>query len=799
LLAALLAVCLAAGETTRAMTLSNTPREQTCVTDYIVHAIARTTDTVYIGGEFNYVGPYTGGGTPLDNATGKTVAGLAKVNGCVYACLSDGVGGWFIGGEFTFVGNVARNRLAHILANNTVDANWSPGTNDSVYAMVASGSTIYIGGAFTSINGQPRGRIASLAAATGVLNNWSPNATGPSNCAVYALAVSDSAVFAGGIFSNIGGEARSNLAQLDPATGMASTSMPIVTGDTYCCVYVLTYANSILYIGGNFTAIGYSTRNNLGAFNTATGSVTTWNPNVQCTSYVPYVCALTISGSTVYIGGEFSTVGGLTRNNIAALSLDTGIATNWNPNADSSVSALALSGSTLYAGGYFKNIGGLARNNVAALDTATGAATDWNPTAGDGVNALAVFGSTVYAGGYFSSIGGKLRNRIAALDAATGAVTEWNPGATDVVFALAASDSTVYAGGYFKNIGGLARNRIAAVDRKTGAVTPWDPALSGSSVMALTVSGQTVYAGGNFSKVGGQSHVGVAAIDAATAIATNWNPGLDAPCSSVAVSGPTVYVAGEFWTVDNQNQKYIAALDATTNALIKWNPQADRYLSVIALSGSTVYAGGTFANIGGQERIGVAALDATTSTGAATVWNPNLDYAGVEALAVSGSKVFAGGMFSKSNGQTHSKIATLDIATGAATGWDPGLVGNAVHAVSASSTGLYVAGEFTFIGDQHRTYFAQFDAVSFDVCFQTDGTPGATLNGSTAQTVAPGGAGSAVKANAPVGYDFIGWTRDGVACSTDNPQKVSHVMADMTLVAHFSIHRNGVGNWALYD
>jgi hypothetical protein len=63
---------------------------------------------------------------------------------------------------------------------------------------------------------------------------------------------------------------------------------------------------------------------------------------------------------------------------------------------------------------------------VAALEVQTGVATGWDPdaqgtgVAGDGVYALAVSHSTVYAGGFFSSIGGKERRGIAVLDATTG-------------------------------------------------------------------------------------------------------------------------------------------------------------------------------------------------------------------------------------------------------------------------------------------------------------------------------------------------------------------------------------------
>jgi len=161
---------------TLARAQSSTPREETWVTNGTVRAIVRTTDTVYIGGAFTYVGPCTGSGVPLDATTGLPLATFPKVNGPVSACIADGSGGWYIGGEFTQVGGVARNRIAHILADGSVDLSWNPNANNSVQALAVSGTTVYAGGGFTSIGGQTRNSIAALDAATGNATAWNPNA-----------------------------------------------------------------------------------------------------------------------------------------------------------------------------------------------------------------------------------------------------------------------------------------------------------------------------------------------------------------------------------------------------------------------------------------------------------------------------------------------------------------------------------------------------------------------------------------------------------------------------------------------
>jgi hypothetical protein len=50
---------------THAQVLPNTPRQSLWMTNGTVNAIQQVGNTLYIGGNFTYVGPITGGGVPL--------------------------------------------------------------------------------------------------------------------------------------------------------------------------------------------------------------------------------------------------------------------------------------------------------------------------------------------------------------------------------------------------------------------------------------------------------------------------------------------------------------------------------------------------------------------------------------------------------------------------------------------------------------------------------------------------------------------------------------------------------------
>ena len=86
----------------------------------------------------------------------------------------------------------------------------------------------------------------------------------------------------------------------------------------------------------------------------------------------------------ILIGGSFSTVLGVTRNNIARLNTDGTLDTAFNPNANGAVYSIAVQadGKILVGGNFMgDSIGGQTRNRIARLDPTTGSADSFNPNA----------------------------------------------------------------------------------------------------------------------------------------------------------------------------------------------------------------------------------------------------------------------------------------------------------------------------------------------------------------------------------------------------------------------------------
>jgi len=675
-------------------------------TNGTVNAMVLNGSTLYVGGNFTYVGAATGSGATINTSNGaisSTVTTILNMASQILAAAPDGSGGWYIGGTFTTIGGVARNRIARINADGTLNA-WNPNASAQVTTLVVSGGIVYAGGDFTTIGGQTRNRIAALDGTTGSATAWNANANLPISTLV--LSGSGTTLYAGGQFTTIGGQARNRIAEINISDALATAWNPNANN----VVSAIAVSGSTVYVGGSFSTIGGQSRNAIAALLASDGTATSWSPGAVGGG----VSAIAVSGTTIYVGGGFIFAGGLARNRIAALDAASNTALAWNPNANNAVSTLAVSGSNVYAGGSFTSIGGQTRNRIAALDTSSGSATTWDPNpAGSAVNVISISGSVMFVGGFYTHMSGQIRNRIAAIDTATGNVTSWNPNISSggaVVNAMAFSGTTVYASGTFTTVGGQARNNIVALDATTGAVNAWN-ANANSAVNALATSGSIVYAGGTFTTIGGQSRNRIAALDATTGAATAWNPGADNNVAALAVSGSTIYAGGSFSALGGQTRWYLGSVNDTTGVATTWNKNANNPVRCLAVSGTTLYVGGGFTNVAGNSRVGGVAFD--MDTGEVTSWWPATlgSFASIYAIAASGSTVYIGGDFTTAGAQVRNNIAAVDGANGSAPAWNPN-ADAAINSLIVSGTIIYAGGNFTTVNGQPRGYLTSINSAT---------------------------------------------------------------------------------------
>ncbi len=202
------------------------------------------------------------------------------------------------------------------------------------------------------------------------------------------------------------------------------------------------------------------------------------------------VWAQTIVGNTVYATGQFNNARpagaaagtNLTpRSNILAYNLTTGeLITTWAPTLNAQGMAITASadGSTIYVGGDFDRVNGVTRSRIAAINATTGAlVTGWDPLANTRVASLALNPdtNTLYFGGYFTSVDGQVRTRLAAVNATTGDLLPWAPSADREVVSMVAHrpSNRVIIGGSMNTINGVTAPGMGALDGTTGATMPW--------------------------------------------------------------------------------------------------------------------------------------------------------------------------------------------------------------------------------------------------------------------------------------------------------------------------------------
>ena len=518
------------------------------ITGSAVWAISAVGNNLYVGGSFT-----DAIGSNITKWDGTTWSPLGTgVDSTVYAIAGSG-SDVYVGGIFTIAGGISANRIAKWNESTSTWSALSTGTNSTVHSIAFMGTDVIITGTFITVGGVSRSRIArwngtswsSLGSGLdAVRDSASPSLAGK------ALAVSGSNLFLGGVFGKAGGNTAVNLAKWNGTDWKPISSRDVSGFGVSGNVRAIALDGNDIYIGGDFLYVG----------ETAATRVAKWDGrswSALGNGLDARVARLEVMGGQLYAGGLFTGSGtGGSRVNANKLAVWNGTAwaaVGGSITSSGEVHSMKASGSNLYVGGNFSEMGGVAgtfsiakwdgsawsplggglRSNdataglvydidadgndvyfVGAFTKAHASTADSNPlsvgrvawwngsvwnTLGTGFNSSLTYQiefvspTEIYAGGGFTMASDAPANRIARWNGAS-----WVPlgsGLNDEVFSLEMVGTELYVGGKFTNQGSF-------LAKWNPAFETWSSLSADGWVLELFSTSSGVYAGGFFNNLG---------------------------------------------------------------------------------------------------------------------------------------------------------------------------------------------------------------------------------------------------------------------------------------------------------
>lgn len=709
-----------------------------------IETIASLGDTLFVGGQFTKI--YGGDssstyGALLASNTSSVTGTWPKPNGTIFKTISDGKKGFFVGGDFTKIGDSARNNIAHIDSNGIVSsvmANY--GSQGIVSDIKLRNDTLYVA------------RDGYLQAAN--VGDFIYNSLGivnTNNNTLYNTPKFNSAIscvvadgyggwLVAGSFSKVGDKEQRYLARLDCSGNLMNWDAQIDA-----TVLSITVDKGTAYLSGHFSTIGNTTRKYLAAINVQTGNVTNWNPSPN-----NIATKTAIYGNTLYVCGPFTTIGGQNRNGLAAISLSNGNATSWNPNPSTEVLDILVAGNTLYVGGRFYSIAGQFISRFAAFNLPTGNInTSFNGDVNNAVFGIAANKNNVYIAGSFTHVQGQKHVGVASFEIATNTLRSWDPNFRPFADAtsIACTDSIVYIGGLlFDSVGTEKLGNFVAVNANTGILAQQpNLGVSRGTVTKISTYGNKVTVGGDFDAIGGIVRYSIYSVDLSTNSITKLNPAngsiklelngnygyaisnnssstkvvefnlttseitnfqanFSFPVYTLYAYKDKLFASGDFSSVNNNNIRWLAAFDLTTKSLLtNWNPSPSGVVYDMFGLDDTLYVCG---DIGITNIIGI-----NITTGLPTNWKACFSNKSIRSMTLIGDTLYFGGDFTKIDNVARNYLAAINFKTKKLTDWNPD-ANNNVITINASDTRLYAGGEFTAVGGYFRKNFAAINQIN---------------------------------------------------------------------------------------
>jgi trimeric autotransporter adhesin len=601
--------------------------------------------------------------------------------------------------------------------------NWSnalgelTGGNPVIYDIGFLRNDIYVGGVFSRASGVSAPGLAKWNG-----TDWSDIGFGG---AALAFASDGTNLYVGGAFTNAGGVLNTNIARYDGTNWHSMGGGIGYFNNLSSYVYVLQLHNGLLYAGGIFTNAGPTAATNVAVWN---GSSWSSLGSGSANGVNNLVSSLAFQGDDLYAGGSFTIAGGISANGIAKWD-----GASWSPlgaGCKGGVQSIGILGSDIYVGGAFTNVGGVNAREFAKWDGASW--STWPTTDGvfvyplnDVANRMLVKDGSLYIGGNFNQAGDVIANHVVRYDGNNFYPLGQKP-ANGIptppinVSCIGQADDGIYIGGLLTAAGKTLANRIVRWDG-----TNWNDvgggtvggASSANRVLAIAGLGNDVYVGGTFTGVGGINVSNIAHWDGA-----NWwnmGVGFDSSVSVLAATAGAVYAGGGFTNVNDQGfifpVNHIAMWDGYNWYNLGSGVNANGAVNAIAVSGNNVYVGGTFTNASGVTANRIALWNganwASLGTGSANGLNGT-----VLAITLHGSDVYVGGTFTNAGATVVRGIAKWDGASWSGLGTGAtGTSAGEIRALAFAGDGkLYACGRFTNISGVNASSIARWDGTKWE-------------------------------------------------------------------------------------
>ncbi len=619
---------------------------------------------------------------------------ISVTGGTVHTISRGRRGALLIGGDFSQVQGVTRNRVSIVRPDGSLEPMFNPNLSNGVVldSIAHSSGDFFFVGSFTS----PHTRIARYYFDGEVVPGFgfSINAT------VRAI-VEDPAtarVYIGGDFTQVGSAARSRVARLNENGSADPGFVPVEFSGAVRALAV--QADGKLIVAGNIQRVGDIAARRLYRLNTD-GS---WDSSFSVTNLVgaPHeIRSVAVQpDGRILVGGDFP--GHLRRYN-ADGSLDT---TYQPPALNNTVYSIDLQpDGRAIIGGDFTGVEGRLRvirlHESGALDTSFSTV----PSPGAAVRTVEVHSAGgVFIGGDFTQLADPNRNRVARLDY-QGQIDRdlrlisIDPDNFSHISALAeAPDGLLYVGGNFTRLGGVNRTHLARV-REGGTVdSTFQPTLN-NFVNALQVQadGRLLVAGG-FGQVNGVPRRRIARLNPDGSLDESFANGLGS--ANGAVLALELQADGQLLAAGT-----IERPGTSVRGIVRLNPNGthdssfaaphfDGPIRSIAIDhNGRIVVGGNFNSIGGTNQRKMARLlsDGTLDLGFTPQFSSDSD---IRVLARRNDRILAGGNFFQINGSACERMALIN-ADGT-TELCANNVGFGVHSIAIRADGrMYAAGRQT--------------------------------------------------------------------------------------------------------